>query len=82
MKTLLALLLFLPASVFAAEPPPAPGANARPLFDGKTLTGWEGSAQLWRVEERACICTGRGRRLGGKDRRRQQQQKSEQCFHE
>ena len=57
MKTLLALLLLLPASVFAAEPSPEPGAKARPLFDGKTLTGWEGSAKLWRVED-GCLTGG------------------------
>jgi hypothetical protein len=31
------------------EPPPAPGP-ATPLFDGKTLAGWEGNPSIWRVE--------------------------------
>ena len=46
----LALLSLLAASVAA-------GASAQPatqsLFDGRTLTGWEGSAQSWRVEDGA-----------------------------
>src|SRR5260370_14431136 len=33
----------------AAEPPPPMGVS-RPLFDGKTLAGWEGNPKLWRVE--------------------------------
>jgi len=37
----------------AAEPPPAPGANVRPLFDDRTLAGWEGSAKIWRVQDGA-----------------------------
>src|SRR5258705_12820330 len=36
----------------AAEPPPA-ATNAKPLFDGKTLSGWEGDAKLWRVQDGA-----------------------------
>ena len=35
------------AAAIAAEP------VARPLFDGKSLAGWEGNASLWRVEEGA-----------------------------
>jgi hypothetical protein len=31
------------------EPPPALG-TLTPLFDGKTLAGWEGNAAIWRVE--------------------------------
>ncbi len=34
------------------EPAPAPGP-ATPLFDGKTLTGWEGNSAIWRVEDGA-----------------------------
>jgi len=33
----------------ATEPPP-PVGQSRPLFDGKTLAGWEGNPKLWRVE--------------------------------
>lgn len=32
------------------EPAPEPGP-ATPLFDGKTLTGWEGNSAIWRVED-------------------------------
>lgn len=45
------LQLLVPGA--AAEPPPAPGANVKPLFDGKTLAGWEGNAKLWRVADGA-----------------------------
>ena len=39
--------------ITAAEAPPASGPNTRPLFDGKTLAGWEGDPKLWRVEDGA-----------------------------
>ena len=39
--------------ISAAEAPPASGPNTQPLFDGKTLAGWEGNPKLWRVEEGA-----------------------------
>ena len=39
----------------AAEAPP-PGKSV-PLFDGKTLAGWEGDAKIWRVED-ACLTGG------------------------
>ncbi|MES2708862.1 MAG: PVC-type heme-binding CxxCH protein [Verrucomicrobiota bacterium] len=53
-----ALFFFLPviltaagtALLHAAEPPPAPGKDVKPLFDGSTLNGWEGDAKMWRVE--------------------------------
>ncbi|HUR44397.1 MAG TPA: DUF1080 domain-containing protein, partial [Candidatus Saccharimonadales bacterium] len=49
---LLALMGQTVASVaLAAELPPAAGPSAQPLFDGKTLSGWEGDAKLWRVED-------------------------------
>jgi hypothetical protein len=35
-----------------SEPPPAPGPDTA-LFDGKTLTGWEGNPAIWRVENGA-----------------------------
>ena len=40
------LLLLLPA-ISRAEP--------RPLFDGKTLEGWEGNTKVWRVEDGAIV---------------------------
>jgi hypothetical protein len=39
------LSLLLATAGFAADEP-----GFRPLFDGKTLKGWEGDARLWRVE--------------------------------
>ena len=33
------------------EPGPKRDPNARPLFDGKTLAGWEGDPKIWRVEK-------------------------------
>ncbi|HTD68538.1 MAG TPA: PVC-type heme-binding CxxCH protein [Candidatus Limnocylindria bacterium] len=41
----------------AAEPPPAPGANVRSMFDGQTLTQWEGNPKLWRVQD-GCLTGG------------------------
>ncbi len=35
-----------------SEAPPAPGP-ATPLFDGKTLAGWDGNSSIWRVEDGA-----------------------------
>jgi putative membrane-bound dehydrogenase-like protein len=37
----------------SADPPPAAGPDARPLFDGKSLAGWEGNEKLWRVQDGA-----------------------------
>ncbi len=54
---LTALALQLTLGLPAAEPPPAPGAKAKPIFDGKTLEGWEGNAKLWRVED-GCLTGG------------------------
>lgn len=39
----------LNSPVPAAEPTP-PVGHSRPLFDGKTLAGWEGNPKLWRIE--------------------------------
>ncbi|MEO6337622.1 MAG: DUF1080 domain-containing protein, partial [Verrucomicrobiota bacterium] len=36
-----------------AEPVPSRGKKARPLFDGRSLDGWEGLKDFWRVEEGA-----------------------------
>lgn len=46
-----AALLASVTAVRGAELPPAPGKNARPLFDGATLAGWEGNPKIWRVED-------------------------------
>ena len=47
----LTVTLFTSQFTLRADPPPAPGKNAVPLFDGKTLDGWEGNAKLWRVAD-------------------------------
>lgn len=36
-----------------AEPVPSPGKKAKPLFDERSLNGWEGLKDFWRVEEGA-----------------------------
>jgi catechol 2,3-dioxygenase-like lactoylglutathione lyase family enzyme len=38
------------------------GESARPLFDGKTLAGWEGNLDNWRVEEGAIVAGALDRR--------------------
>jgi hypothetical protein len=46
------LVLFLPAAAHAegtAAPPEAPGMTS--LFDGKSLTGWDGDPRLWSVKD-------------------------------
>jgi putative membrane-bound dehydrogenase-like protein len=50
------LLGLLASTLFAAEAPPIL-KNPKPLFDGRTLAGWEGDAKLWRVEE-GCLTGG------------------------
>ena len=47
MRTLACLALVFPIPLFAAEP--------KSLFDGKTLTGWEGDEKTWRVEDGAIV---------------------------
>ena len=51
MKLILALTLFASLSLHAEPPPPV--GKTTSLFDGTTLTGWEGNAKLWRVEDGA-----------------------------
>jgi 3-keto-disaccharide hydrolase len=47
MRTLACFALVFPIPLFAAEP--------KSLFDGKTLTGWEGDEKTWRVEDGAIV---------------------------
>ena len=35
----------------AAEPPPAAASSVIAIFDGKSLTGWEGDSKIWRIED-------------------------------
>jgi len=53
------LVLFLGClSLFAqAAPPAVDPARMKPIFDGRTLDGWEGDPKLWRVED-GCIVGG------------------------
>ena len=53
--TRLAFLALLGATTFQGKPPlPAPDAEGWiSLFNGKDLTGWEGDAKVWRVENGA-----------------------------
>lgn len=47
MRTFSLAVLLIPASLLAADP--------KPLFDGKTLAGWEGDEKTWRVEDGAIV---------------------------
>lgn len=47
--TAVALLLVLPATFAAA----ADEEGFKPLFDGKTLEGWDGNEKFWKVEDGA-----------------------------
>ncbi len=60
MKKILPAFLLIALAFFArAEPPPAPGKTV-PLFDGKTLDGWESvTPALWKVED-GCLTGGDG----------------------
>jgi hypothetical protein len=49
---LLCFVAMTPVASSQGERPPAPGRTT-PLFDGRTLDGWEGNASVWRVEEAA-----------------------------
>lgn len=53
---LLGLSLISSHSLGGAEPPPVL-RQARPLFDGRSLTGWEGDPKIWRVAD-GCITGG------------------------
>ncbi len=41
----------LTLAIAHAASPPAPVTKPKPLFDGKSLVGWEGDAKLWRVRD-------------------------------
>jgi hypothetical protein len=48
----LTIAAVLTAAVFtAASPGAAAEAGFEPLFDGRTLSGWEGDPRLWKVED-------------------------------
>jgi hypothetical protein len=50
------LVCLLVAALWFSIGLPASAAEPKPLFDGKTLTGWEGDTEkTWRVEEGAIV---------------------------
>jgi len=49
------LLIWALASAFAASAAAADESGIAPLFDGKTLDGWEGNLELFRVEDGAIV---------------------------
>ena len=51
------LLAFTIAVTSLHAGPPPPVGKTTPLFDGKTLDGWEGDPKLWRVED-GCLTGG------------------------
>jgi hypothetical protein len=54
MKTCLVALLVLGGTVVAGGQKPAPSKPV-PLFDGKTLAGWEGNLKIFRVQDGAIV---------------------------
>lgn len=48
-------LIVLAASSLAQERPTAPQSGFVPLFDGKTLNGWEGNLKVFRVQDGAIV---------------------------
>ena len=50
----LGIAMGLAALAARAETPAADAEGFRPLFDGKTLEGWDGDPKIWRVED-GCI---------------------------
>lgn len=51
---LTSLVLMASSWKLAATPPPPPQSPV-PLFDGRSLDGWEGSPRWWRVEDGALV---------------------------
>lgn len=54
-RPLVAVLLVVVGAAGGLAEEPAGEPEFRPLFDGKTLDGWEGNPAMFRVEERAII---------------------------
>jgi hypothetical protein len=51
--SLLSIAALLTLAIFPS--PDARAGEATPLFDGKTLRGWEGNKLFWRVEDEAIV---------------------------
>jgi hypothetical protein len=46
---------YVPKQSDRPEPPTGDESGFKPIFDGKTLDGWEGDPKYWRVEEGALV---------------------------
>ena len=58
LRVIAVVLLPLWSGISPLAAPPAPDpARMKPVFDGRTLDGWEGDPKLWRVED-GCIVGG------------------------
>src|SRR6266853_36235 len=56
-------LLGFSISLASADPPPARSGQAKPIFDGQTLEGWEAPAPLlWAVKD-GCLTGGDGNKI-------------------
>ena len=54
MRALIALAIVVTSAAFGAAQKPA-GNAAVPIFDGRTLQGWEGDTSIFRVEDGAIV---------------------------
>ncbi len=56
-------LLFVVLSLVTAEVAVADDMDFRPLFDGKTLAGWEGDKAVFRIEDGAIVAGSKSERI-------------------
>jgi len=49
--TLATIALVAAITVLPAQNSPADGPGFTPIFDGKSLSGWEGDPKYWRIED-------------------------------
>ncbi|MFB3903671.1 MAG: family 16 glycoside hydrolase [Acidobacteriota bacterium] len=54
-KILMSTIMATPALSDKGIPEQGAGKGARPLFDGRTLDGWEGNLEVWRVQDGVII---------------------------
>jgi len=54
-RTAIAFSLLAAGTVFSQQIPPMQEAGYQPIFDGKSLAGWEGDPKFWRVEDGAIV---------------------------
>lgn len=55
MRSIKWALLAAAVSVSAQQIPPIQETGFRPIFDGKSLQGWDGDPQFWRIEDGALV---------------------------